>query len=33
IVQKLESLDLKYPEVTKEMKADLKEAKKLLESE
>ena len=33
IVQKLESLNLKYPEVTDAMKADLEKAKELLESE
>jgi PPK2 family polyphosphate:nucleotide phosphotransferase len=33
IVKKLESLDLKYPKVDQTMKADLDEAKKLLESE
>jgi PPK2 family polyphosphate:nucleotide phosphotransferase len=33
IVQTLESLDLKYPEVTKEQKAELIEAKKILEGE
>jgi PPK2 family polyphosphate:nucleotide phosphotransferase len=33
IVDKLKSLDLKYPEVTDAMKADLVEAKKMLESE
>jgi PPK2 family polyphosphate:nucleotide phosphotransferase len=33
IVKKLESLNLKYPVVTEEHKADLLEAKKLLESE
>ena len=33
IIKKLESMDLKYPEVTDKMKADLREAKELLESE
>src|SRR5262249_55473316 len=33
IVQTLESLDLKYPAVTKEQKAELMEAKKILEAE
>lgn len=33
IVQTLESLDLKYPTITDEQKAELVEAKKLLESE
>ena len=33
IVEKLKSLDLKYPELTDAMKADLAEAKELLESE
>jgi PPK2 family polyphosphate:nucleotide phosphotransferase len=33
IVDKLKSLDLKYPEVTDDMKADLVDAKKLLDSE
>jgi polyphosphate kinase 2 (PPK2 family) len=33
IVQKLESLDLKYPTITDEQKAELVEAKKMLESE
>lgn len=33
IVQKMESLDLKYPLVTEAQKADLLEAKKILESE
>ena len=33
IVEKLKSLDLKYPEVTDAMKADLAAAKTLLESE
>jgi hypothetical protein len=33
IVKKLESLDLKYPTVTEAHKADLLEAKRLLESE
>jgi PPK2 family polyphosphate:nucleotide phosphotransferase len=33
IVKKLESMDLKYPEVTDAMKTDLREAKELLESE
>jgi PPK2 family polyphosphate:nucleotide phosphotransferase len=33
IVEKLESLDMKYPEVTEDQKAQLLEAKKILESE
>jgi PPK2 family polyphosphate:nucleotide phosphotransferase len=33
IVKTLESLDLKYPTITEEQKADLVEAKKILESE
>jgi PPK2 family polyphosphate:nucleotide phosphotransferase len=33
IVQKLKSLDLKYPTITDEQKAELVEAKKMLESE
>jgi hypothetical protein len=33
IVEKLESLDLKYPEVSDAQRAELLEAKKILESE
>ena len=33
VVEKLESMDLHYPQVTEAHKAELKEAKKLLENE